>query len=119
MVDLASVADQPFCYVTTRGRKTGHDHEIEIWFAARASTIYLLSGGRERADWVKNMQADPSVRVRVGTETYGGRARLLDDPEEEVWAREALFEKYSGGYGGDLTNWSRRSLPVAIDLIDP
>ncbi len=110
-------ADDDFCYLTTIGRRTGKPHEIEIWFAGRDDTIYLLSGGGERADWVKNMRADPTVTVRIGDRHYKGRARVVEDGDEEAWARKALLEKYSSSYGGDLTNWSRRSLPIAIDLV--
>lgn len=117
MIDQ-ELANESFCYLTTIGRVTGEPHEIEIWFAARDATIYMLSGGRKRADWVKNMQITPEVKVRLGREHYGGQARIVTDPEEEAWARTALFEKYSSGYGGDLTNWSQRSLLVAIDLSD-
>ena len=46
---------ESFCYVTTTGRRTGDPHRIEIWFAMTGDTIYLLSGGRGRSDWVCNM----------------------------------------------------------------
>src|SRR5207248_6601462 len=60
--------DPQFCYVTTIGRVTGRPHQIEIWFAREpgARTIYLLSGGRDRSDWVKNIRADAAVIVRIG-----------------------------------------------------
>jgi deazaflavin-dependent oxidoreductase (nitroreductase family) len=116
MVDLTDRAHEAFCYLTTRGRVTGDAHEIEIWFAARGSTIYMLSGGGATADWVKNLTADPQVEVRVGGEHFGGRARVVAEPEEEAWARTALFEKYDPTYSGDLTKWSQTALPVAVDL---
>ena len=116
MIDLDGVAEEALCYLTTRGRRTGDPHEIEIWFAARGSTIYMLSGGRERSDWVKNILATPEVRVRIRAQEFGGRARIVEEPSEEEWARSALFDKYNAGYGGDLTGWSRSALAVAVDL---
>jgi deazaflavin-dependent oxidoreductase (nitroreductase family) len=110
--DLAS---ESFAYVTTTGRVTGKEHTIEIWFALHGVTIFMLSGGRERSDWVRNLQASPGASVRIGDRTFGGTARSLTD-DEDAWARRALVEKYQGGYGSDLTNWGRNSLPVAIDL---
>ncbi len=86
---MTPVPDESFCYLTTRGQVTGTPHEIEIWFAGRDDTIYLLSGGGERADWVKNMRADPTVTVRIGGLRYNGRARVVGDGEEEQWARTA------------------------------
>jgi deazaflavin-dependent oxidoreductase (nitroreductase family) len=116
VVDLASLGDEPFCYVSTRGRVTGKAHTIEIWFALRNSTIFVLSGTGDRSDWVRNVRADPEVRVRIGAAEFDGLARIVTDPEEDAWARDALVAKYQPGYRGDLTSWKRRSLAVAIDL---
>lgn len=114
--DLTGVADESFCYLTTRGRVSGTPHEIEIWFAVNDSTIYMLSGGGERSDWVKNILATPAVHVRVGPLELSGRGRTVEDPDEDAWARTALFEKYNPTYSNDLTNWSRTALPIAVDI---
>ena len=113
---LPDLASESFCYVTTTGRVSGNEHTIEIWFALRRDTIFMLSGGRERSDWVRNLQAEPHVSVRIGDRRFEGRARTSVTDDEDAWARRALVEKYQGGYGSDLTNWGRNSLPVAIDL---
>jgi deazaflavin-dependent oxidoreductase (nitroreductase family) len=113
------VEDPQFCYVTTRGRVTGRPHEIEIWFAREpdAMTIYMLSGGADRSDWVRNMRADPAVTVRIGEETFDGTTRILDPAtEEDALARRLLQEKYARP-GQELTNWLREALPVAIDIV--
>lgn len=117
MADLGVLANESFCYLMTQGRVTGDPHEIEIWFEVRGMTIYLLAGGGERSDWVKNLQTIPEVRVRIGQRELGGRARVVDDPHEESWARASLLAKYNPSYGGDLTGWSRNALPIAIDLV--
>jgi hypothetical protein len=44
-VDRDEVAALEFCYVTTKGRRSGSPHTIEIWFALREDTVYVLSGG--------------------------------------------------------------------------
>ena len=38
-----------FCYLTTRGRRTGRPHTIEIWFVVIGASAYLMAGGRDRA----------------------------------------------------------------------
>ena len=111
------LGDEAFCYLTTTGRLSGNDHTIEIWFALRGSTIYMLAGGRERADWVRNLMAAPAVKVRIGDHDLDGAARVVVDDDEDAWARSALVEKYQSGYSGDLTSWGRNSLPVAVDLV--
>lgn len=114
--DLDGLSQEAFCYLTTTGRLSGTPHTIEIWFALRDSTLYLLSGGRDRSDWVKNLLADPDVQVRIGDRDLSGTARVVDHPSEDGWARRSLLEKYQSGYGSDLTLWGRNSLPVAVDL---
>lgn len=109
------LAAEEFCYLTTMGRITGGPHEIEIWFALQGSTLYMLSGGRDRADWVRNLRREPRVTVRINGETFEGRAREPADDEEDGLARRLLVEKYERA-PGRLANWRRSSLPVAVDL---
>jgi deazaflavin-dependent oxidoreductase (nitroreductase family) len=115
----AGPGDEPFCYLTTTGRVTGRAHTIEIWFGLDGATIYLLSGGGDRSDWVRNLASDPEVTVRVGGDLRPGRARVVTDPDEDRLARSLLLAKYQPGYGGDLTSWSISSLPVAVDTRAP
>jgi deazaflavin-dependent oxidoreductase (nitroreductase family) len=110
--------DEDFCYVTTKGRRTGSPHTIEIWFGAQdQKTIYLLSGGLDRSDWVKNLKADAAVHVRIGDREWDARARIVEDQEEETMARRLLASKYqSWREGNRMSGWAATSLPVAIDL---
>jgi deazaflavin-dependent oxidoreductase (nitroreductase family) len=109
---------EDFCYVTTTGRRTGEPHTIEIWFASEdQKTIFLLSGGGDRSDWVKNLRANPSVHVRIGDREWEGKARLVVDEDEEDRARRLLAAKYQGWREGRrMTGWATTALPVAIDL---
>ena len=116
MID-ADEADADFCYLRTPGRRTGRPHEIEIWFTADRDTLYLLAGGGDRSDWVRNLQVDSAVTVRLGDRTCPGRARVVGPgTEEDGRARRLVFDKYQPRYGGDLRDWRARALPVAIDL---
>ncbi len=115
--DLRGLSGEDFCYLTTTGRVTGRPHEIEIWFSLvpETRTLYMLSGGRNRSDWVKNLRRDPEVTVRIAGEHFSGRAREARDAEEDGLARRLLVEKYESS-PGRLANWRRSALPVAVDL---
>ena len=103
--------------MTTIGRVTGRPHEIEIWFGYLDRTLYLLSGGGRRSDWVKNMEASPAVRVRVGGTEMDATARFVRDPEEENRARLMLATKYQGWREGqELSDWAQHALVIAIDV---
>lgn len=112
---LARTAHEPFAYLTTTGRRTGQPHRIEIWFAVEDGRVYLMAGGRDRADWVRNLQANPLVRVELGGETHVGVARILapDTPGDQR-ARELLVGKYR--QGDNLDEWGRTSLPVVVEF---
>ena len=116
--ELDALGDQPYCQLTTIGRTSGLERTIEIWFAIRGPTLYMLSGGGIRAHWVRNLLREPAVRIRIGEAVIAGRARLVDGGPEEATARRLLLEKYQPAYAGDLTAWSRTSLPVAVDVTD-
>jgi deazaflavin-dependent oxidoreductase (nitroreductase family) len=109
-------ADEQFCYLTTNGRVTGRPHRIEIWFAIDGATLYLLSGGRERSDWVKNLRKSPEVTIQLGTGRFAGRARIVEDVAEDERARALVHDKYAGSYRGGLSRWRRSALPVAVEL---
>src|SRR5689334_21602138 len=108
-------AGEQFLYLTTVGRRSGRPHRIEIWFAAQDGRLYLLSGGRDRADWVRNLQANPRVTVELGDETRVGLARVLEAgaPDDRL-ARELLVAKYAAT-DDDLEEWGRTSLAVVVD----
>ena len=111
---------EPYCYLTTIGRRSGRAHEIEIWFAAVADTIYLMNGGTHRppgsSDWVRNAQANRAVRVRIRDEDFAGEVREVrfDSPEHDR-ARELLVGNYATDED-DLVRWRETAFPVAIAL---
>jgi deazaflavin-dependent oxidoreductase (nitroreductase family) len=115
----AELAALDFCYLTTTGRTTGDPHRIEIWFAAHPSrdTIYLLSGGRERADWVRNLQASPRCSIEIGGRRMVGDARVIEGADDDELARTLVHDKYATD--DDLASWRATALPVAVDLSSP
>jgi deazaflavin-dependent oxidoreductase (nitroreductase family) len=94
---------------------TGRPHRIEIWFAIAHDTLYMLSGGGERSDWVKNLRRETAVTIEIGTGRFRGRARVVTDAAEDEQARALLYGKYAPGYRGDLMDWRRSALPIAVD----
>jgi deazaflavin-dependent oxidoreductase (nitroreductase family) len=115
---LSGLKDEEYCYLTTTGRITGKPHEIEIWFGLNESTLYLLSGGRDRSDWVKNLRKNPNVSVRVAKHNFEGIARLVNDEKDETMARYLLAEKYQEWESGrTLSEWARTALVVAIEVV--
>ena len=116
--DLGEYAGEDFCYLTTTGRVSGKPHEIEIWFALDGSSLYMLAGSRYNADWVKNVQHNSAVRLRIRDREFDGQGRVVDEGSDEARrARELVGPKYDEWQRGQpLTGWTWEALPVAVDL---
>ena len=116
---LERFAHDDFCYLTTLGRRSGRAHRIEIWFAVRDGTLYMLAGGGERSDWVRNLMVEPRVTIELGGRTLVAMARVLAaGTDEDALARRLLVEKYSPRES-NLEGWGRSALPVAFDIPAP
>jgi deazaflavin-dependent oxidoreductase (nitroreductase family) len=90
-----------YLYLTTIGRVTGQAREIEIWFTERGGHFYLVAE-RESANWVRNIQSQPQVKVRVGEAEFNAIARVVrNDREPQIAATvKALFDaKYGWSEG--------------------
>lgn len=110
--------EEAFCYLTTTGRRTGRPHVIEIWFEAFDGSVYLMAGGGERADWVRNLRHDPAVRLRVGEREVEATARVVErDTPEDAEARRRMLAKYQTPGTDDLAGWGRTALVVAVDPV--
>lgn len=112
---VADPADPEYAYLTTTGRVTGRPHRIEIWYRRIGDVVWMISGGRDAADWVLNLIADPRVTVEIGGETLTGTARV--DLQDALEPREALAARYQGWRAGEpLTGWATGGLLVAVEL---
>ena len=91
-----------YLYLTTTGRKTGLAREIEIWFVAHAGRFYILAEHFHRTQWVRNILADPRVRVRLNGREFTATARVLDEHTDASLyrlAQQLEREKYGWGDG--------------------
>jgi deazaflavin-dependent oxidoreductase (nitroreductase family) len=102
MESSTAIRNEQYLYLTTIGRITGQPREIEIWFVESEGKLYILAEHFHKAQWVKNIEQQSRVRVRVGSKEFDGTARVLD-PKREVaaWqtAQRLSNEKYGWGDG--------------------
>jgi deazaflavin-dependent oxidoreductase (nitroreductase family) len=69
----------------TRGRRSGRPRVVPVGNGLRGDVFWIVTEHGYHADYVRNLVADPSVRVRVGGRWYSGRAEVLAD--EDPYAR--------------------------------
>lgn len=115
--DLAKVESRKFIHVTTKGRKTGKFHTVELWFAVSDGRVYLSHEGKE-TDWMKNIKRNGQVSFEIGGRNFTGRARYLEDHTDEAWsAKVALYEKYYRKAAKEvIQDWFSLSTLVAIEI---
>lgn len=117
--NLSHWAAIPFAYLTTTGRRSGQAHRIEIWFAIENDAIFLLAGGRDKSDWVRNLHVNSAATIELGGDRFTGTATILEDgaPDDQT-ARRLLVAKYRSA-NDDLAEWGRSSLAVVIRNLQP
>src|SRR3954454_4283418 len=65
----------------TTGRKSGLPRQVPLGNGLRGDDFWIVTEHGYAADYVKNIQANPNVRVKVGREWYTGVAEILDDDD--------------------------------------
>jgi hypothetical protein len=68
-------------------------YSVNIWGAAKDGTFYVMAANRERR-WVKNLMADPNVRLKVCDDVYEMRANEVTDEATIESVVEVLVAKY-------------------------
>ena len=69
----------------TTGRRSGLPRRVPVGNGLRGDTFWIVSEHGHASDYVKNIQADPRVRVKVGRAWREGTAQVM--PDDDVRAR--------------------------------
>mgnify|MGYP005842664017 CR=1 FL=1 len=78
--------------LTTTGRRSGRPRTAALESRRHGSKLYVVSIWGTRADWYRNLLADPLVRVQVGGRSFAGRAVPIADANE-LWRVLHLFRR--------------------------
>jgi deazaflavin-dependent oxidoreductase (nitroreductase family) len=70
--------------LTTVGRRTGRPRHVTISFLPLEQRLAVLSAWGGKSDWLRNVQANPRVTVRVGRDEFAATARLVVDRAERA-----------------------------------
>lgn len=71
-----------FLVLTTTGRRSGLPRRTPLNYAILDGRVYLLSGFGHRADWYRNLVADPRVTLELPGRVVEGTAEPVVDPAE-------------------------------------
>lgn len=79
------LASKTHALLETTGRSSGLPRQVPIGNGLRGNQFWIVTEHGYAADYVKNIQRNPRVRVKVGRQWYPGTAHLL--PNDDVAAR--------------------------------
>jgi deazaflavin-dependent oxidoreductase (nitroreductase family) len=81
-----------FGVLAATGRKTGKTRRRCIRAIRRGDKAYIVAIKGARSGWLKNIRANPNVRLRIRGGTFDGTARELREGVERQEAVEAYCE---------------------------
>jgi deazaflavin-dependent oxidoreductase (nitroreductase family) len=95
-----------YVLIETRGRRTGKRRTAVVGMHLEGATGWIVAEQGRHAGWVRNLEADPAVRVRRSRRWRPARARVVPDDDPE--ARLERFARPSHAaavrrFGTDLT----------------
>lgn len=93
-IGLGPLIGRIILLLTTTGRKSGKQRITPMQFEAIDSDYYVGSARGMKADWVRNIQANPQVEVRVGAKHFFGTAEVVNDPIRFADFMEVRLERH-------------------------
>jgi len=79
-IGLGPVIGRIILLLTTVGRKTGQQRVTPLQYEEIDGKYYLGAARGLQADWVRNIQCNPQVDVRVKSLRFRGQAEVVTEP---------------------------------------
>jgi deazaflavin-dependent oxidoreductase (nitroreductase family) len=80
--------------LTTMGRKSGLLRVTPLQYEEINGDYYLGAARGLKADWLRNIQSNPNVEIRVGAKRFRGKAEVITDPSRIADFMEVRLEKH-------------------------
>ena len=93
-IGLGRIIGRIILLLTTTGRKSGKKRVTPMQYEAIGCDYYVGSARGLNADWVRNIQANPLVEVRVGAKHFFGTAEVVNDPAKFADFMEVRLERH-------------------------
>ena len=93
-VGLGSVIGGFILLLTTTGRKSGMKRVTPLQYEKIGADYYLGAARGIKADWVRNIQANSQVEIRVGAKKIHGAAEVVTDPARFADFIEVRLERH-------------------------
>ena len=86
------IAPKAFVLLETTGRRSGLPRHTPVGNGLVGDTFWLVAVHGNQADYVRNVRADPRVRVKIGHQWRSGTAVLLVDDDPYARSRTLPYQ---------------------------
>ena len=93
-IGLGPLIGRIILLLTTTGRRSGMKRVTPLQYEMIGSDYYLGAARGVKADWVRNIQSNPQVEVRVGAKCISGTADVITDPSKFADFMEVRLERH-------------------------
>lgn len=93
-IGLGSLIGGFVLLLTTTGRKSGLKRVTPLQYEKIGEDYYLGAARGLNADWVRNIQSNPQVELRVGVKHVQGTAEIITDPSRFADFLEVRLERH-------------------------
>ena len=111
----AGLVPRGWALLETTGRRSGQPRRVPVGDGLRGGQFWIVAEHGRHADYVRNIERDPRVRVKVGRRWLSGTAHLL--PGEDPRARLRMLRRPWNDVA--LQAMASEMLVVRIDLDPP
>ena len=93
-IGLGPLIGRIILLLTTTGRRSGKKRVTPLQYELIGSDYYLGAARGLQADWVRNIQSDPHVNIRVGGKQVQGIAEIVTDVSRFADFLEVRLERH-------------------------
>jgi deazaflavin-dependent oxidoreductase (nitroreductase family) len=93
-IGLGSLIGRIILLLTTTGRRSGLKRVTPLQYELIGADYYLGAARGVKADWVRNIQTNPQVEIRVGAKHFEGTAEVITDPSKFADFMEVRLERH-------------------------
>lgn len=93
-VGLGPLIGRIILLLTTIGRTSGLPRVTPLQYEEINGNHYLGSARGLKADWLRNIQSNPNVEIRVGARHFRGKAEVVTDPSTIADFMEVRLERH-------------------------
>jgi deazaflavin-dependent oxidoreductase (nitroreductase family) len=110
------IAPRAFALLETTGRRSGQPRLTPVGNGLDDDVFWLVSEHGRNGSYVKNLIANPRVRVKVGRRWYTGTASVIEN--DDALARRRHLDAANGlvGRGDGIIFRASASVPVTVRI---